>query len=154
MGKGGLRSEGNPKMWTKNKSMDEGESNERRRHSLPKWAAAVRSFLNTHTYGGEQREKDSVVTRRAALQQTAIAQVELDDDVVDGAQDEPDLLRLGRARKVDIDLFRRALVQADEAAREVVARGLQVGPAGVVGEVVGDRRTGEFLPEQVDLKGD
>ena len=51
-----------------------------------------------------------------------------------------------------VDLFcRRALVERDEAVEEVVARGVVVVAAVVVGEVVPERRARELLREQVDL---
>jgi hypothetical protein len=47
------------------------------------------------------------------------------------------LIRVSRARIVRIDLLRRrALVETDETLEEILARGVVVGTASVIGEVV------------------
>lgn len=50
---------------------------------------------------------------RAYLYEAAHAQVLLDDDVVHGSHDEPDLHRVGGACEVCVDLLRGMLVEAD-----------------------------------------
>ena len=63
-----------------------------------------------------------------------------------------DLLSVSRTSVVRVDLLRcRALVERDEAVEEVVARGVVVVAAVVIGEVVSERRARELLREQVDL---
>jgi hypothetical protein len=43
------------------------------------------------------------------------------------------------------------LVEANEALEEILAGGIVVGTAGVVGEVVAQRRSRELFSKQVDL---
>jgi len=50
----------------------------------------------------------------AYLYEAAHAQVLLDDDVVHGSHDEPDLHRVGGACEVGVDLLRWVLVEADQ----------------------------------------
>jgi hypothetical protein len=49
---------------------------------------------------------------RAYLYEAAHAQVLLDDDVVHGSHDEPDLHRVGGACEVGVNLLRGMLVEA------------------------------------------
>ncbi|KAI3476293.1 hypothetical protein L1887_62130 [Cichorium endivia] len=84
-------------------------------------------------------------------EKTAVAQVDLDDNVVDRRHDKLDLGGVGGAGKVGVDGLGVALVEADESVDNVLARCIVVCATGVVAKVVGHGRDGELLLEEVDL---
>ena len=109
--------------------------------------------------GGKCRAKERTWTRkyvlfargRRHLQEAGGAEVAVGDDPAHVPHDDPDLVRVGRARAVGIDLARFGLVQAGEHAGDELERAVVAGPAGVLGEVVLERRDQDLFAQQIDL---
>lgn len=95
---------------------------------------------------GERRKKPR------HLEETTFTEMYLQEDVLDCAQDEFDLLRVRRASVVGVDLLRGcALVQGNKAVQQVIASSVIVVTSRIVGEVVTHWRMRQLLCEQVDL---
>jgi hypothetical protein len=78
--------------------------------------------------------------------------VKLEQDILDCAQNELNLLSVSGTRIVRVNLLGRcALVEAHKAVEEVVARGVIVRAAMVVREVVFQRRPGQLLRKEIDF---
>jgi len=71
------------------------------------------------------------------LEQTALAQVKLQENVLDGAKDKLDLLGIRSASVMRIDLLGGGrLVQGNKAMQEIVAGRIIVVASAIIGEVI------------------
>ncbi len=89
--------------------------------------------------------------KKRALEQTAIAQVDLNDNIVHRRHDELDLACIGRTGKVGVDRLCIALVQTDETVDDVFACRVVVRTTSVIAKIVSHGRDGELLFEKINL---
>eukprot|EP01136_Pigoraptor_vietnamica_P040514 Opistho-1_new@12503 len=132
-------------LWQHESNAQNGGGRKQQRHE--RWTDGQRT---TTTSG--RRRRGTAHSGAGRLDEAAVPEVVLDDDVRDGGKHKLDVVRVRRAREVRVDLLLVAPVHLLKLLLDKVLGGLRVaGLASVLGEAHGEGRLGDLLGEEVRL---
>jgi len=97
---------------------------------------------------GSEKERKK---KEQLLQETAISEVRLDDDIADSGHDELDLACVRGTGEVGIDLLGLGPVQAHETIQDVLGGLFIIIATIIVAKVLAHRRHGQLLLETINL---